>query len=234
MSIFTIEQALQPQGGGIAQLFIIFADTSQDKNVESFFQHIARAFSTAAIILATPSEALLHATALREEKLLSDEQIREFVRTHHDDIQGFIKAFQSHLNIGPSATALVGIGQIGSLVLELSKLPQPLSGRVISFGSRFAELPTEMISLDQTVHLLHASKDSLVPVSHTLAAQQAIAHCKGDATIDVAHIPEHSFDEELIKQMVQRLLTCVPLRYWKEAQGESSNAPPSSEGETLH
>lgn len=234
MSIFTIEQALQPQGGGIAQLFIIFADTSHDKNVESFFQHIAKTFSAAAIILATPSDALLHADALREERALSDEEVCMLVEKHHLDMQGFIKAFQSHLKIEPSATALVGIGQVGSLVLELTKLVQPLAGRVISFGSRFATLPTEMISLEQTVHLLHASKDRLVPVSHTVAAQQAIAHCEGDATIDVAHVPESSFDEELMRQMVQRLLTCVPLRYWKEAQGESMHTSVSTEGETLH
>lgn len=233
MSVFAIEHALQPQGGAIAQLFIIFADTSKNKNVESFFQHIAKTFREAAIILATPSGALLHHKALLEERTLNDEEICALVNTHKQDIQGFIKAFQAQLKIEPIATALVGVGQLGSLVLELAKLEQPLAGRMISFGSRFAELPTHLLSLDQTIHLLHASKDTLVPVSHTVAAQQAIAMCEGDATIDVAHLPETSFDEELMKQMVQRLLTCVPLRYWKEAQG-GETTDIKTDGVTLH
>lgn len=233
MSVFTIEHALRPQGGDIAQLFIIFADTSQNKNVESFFQYIAKTFREAAIVLVTPSDALLHSQILKEEQSLDDKAIRDLVLTHFQDIQGFIKAFQAQLKIEPGATALVGIGQMGSLVLELTKLTQPLAGRVISFGSRFAELPNSVMSLEQTIHLLHASKDTLVPVSYAVASQQAIAMCDGDATIDVAHVPEHSFDEELMKQMVQRLLTCVPLRYWKEVQDGVAEVP-STDNETLH
>ncbi|NOL50327.1 hypothetical protein [Pelistega europaea] len=222
MSIFTIERALQPQGGNIAQLFVIFVDVVDENKINLFCQQIAKTFPAAAMVVAIPSDALAFSEHLRAEHKLSDEEFKTFVQSHHKDIQGFIKAFQAHLHIDAAATALVGVGQMGALVLELTKLANPLAGRVISFGSRFAELPTEALSLEQTIHLLHSRQDSLVDFSHTVQAQEKIAQFEGDATIDVAHVATSSFDETLIQQMMQRLLTCVPLRYWKEAQ---SGAP---------
>lgn len=222
MSVFTIERALRPQGRDLTQLFIVFIDTVDDKKMDVFCQYIAKTFSSAVIVVATPSDALLHAEALANEQVLSDDELKTFAQQHIQDIQGFIKAFQAHLQIDANATALIGVGQMGTLVLELTKLDKPLAGRVIGFGARFAELPNAALSLEQTLHLLHARKDKLVDVKHTLAAQEVIAQFDGDATIDVAHVSEHSFDETLMQQMIQRLLTCVPLRYWKEAQ---SGAP---------
>lgn len=238
MSIFTIERALQPSGGQINQLFIVFVDLISEEKMTQLCQQIAKTFTSAAIVIASPSEALLFAERLRDEDKLSDEEFKQFVQTHSNDIQGFIKAFQMHLRIDASATALVGVGQMGALVLELTKLETPLAGRIISFGSRFAELPEKALSLAQTIHLLHARKDDLVDFSHTVVAQETIARFEGDATIDVAHALENSLDEALIQQMVQRLLTCVPLRYWKEAQGETpaqslDNTAPK-EGDAVH
>ena len=129
---------------------------------------------------------------------------------------------------------MIGIGQIGSLVLELTKLAEPLAGRVITFGSRYAELPTEKLSLDQTIHLLHAGQDKLIPFAHAVSAQQTIAALEGDATIDVAHQIEHSFSTLLIEQMMQRLLSCVPLRYWKEAQESALSPDPASKQDSIH
>lgn len=235
MSVFTIERALQPQGGGSQQLFIVFMDTTEGKDMDAFCQTIAKTFSTAAIVVATPSEALTHAEALQQEQVLSDIELQDFVNNHHTDIQGFIKAFQLHLNIEPKATALIGVGQMGALVMELAKLDSPLAGRLIGFGTRFAQMPNAALSLEQTIHLLHARQDKLVDVSYTAKAQEVIAHFEGDATIDVAHQASHSFDQALIQQMVQRLLTCVPLRYWKEAQNaQVLDAAPADKADAIH
>lgn len=235
MSVFTIERALQPQGGGSQQLFIVFMDTTEGKDMDAFCQTIAKTFSSAAIVVATPSDALTHAQALQQEQVLTDEELKTFVSNHHSDIQGFIKAFQAHLKIEPNATALIGVGQMGALVMELAKLETPLAGRLIGFGTRFAQMPNAALSLEQTIHLLHARHDKLVDVSYTAKAQEVIAHFEGDATIDVAHQAKDSFDQTLVQQMVQRLLTCVPLRYWKEAQNaQVLDAAPAEKGEAIH
>lgn len=235
MSVFTIERALQPQGGGAQQLFIVFMDTTEGKNMDAFCQTIAKTFSSAAIVVATPSDALTHAEAIQQEQVLSDEALQSFVSHHYIDIQGFIKAFQAHLGIEASATALIGVGQMGALVLELSKLDKPLAGRLIGFGTRFAQLPDAALSLEQTIHLLHARHDKLIDVSYTAKAQEVIAQFEGDATIDVAHQAEVSFDQVLIHQMIQRLLTCVPLRYWKEAQNaQILDTAPADKSDAIH
>ncbi|ETD68709.1 hydrolase [Pelistega indica] len=238
MSLFTIEQALQPQGGQVSQLFMIFTDAHERHDKQAGYQEviqaIAKTFPSAAIVLASPGEKLTHYESLVEHHSLSDEQIKSFVQQHQQDLQGLIKTFQSHLQIDSAATAVIGIGQIGSLVLELTKLAEPLAGRVITFGSRYAELPTEKLSLDQTIHLLHAGQDKLIPFAHAVSAQQTIAALEGDATIDVAHQIEHSFSTLLIEQMMQRLLSCVPLRYWKEAQESALSPDPASKQDSIH
>lgn len=238
MSIFTIKRALQPEDGNIGQLFIIFLDEADENKVIQLCQQIAKSFSTAAIVVAVPGEDLLFVDDLRQGKRLSDHAFTKLASIHLKDIQGFIQAFQLQLSIDPAATALIGVGQVGSLVLELTKLASPLAGRVIGFGTRFATLPMGALSLDQTIHLLHSRQDSLVDYSHTVNAQEIIAQYEGDATIDIGHTTTSSFDEILIQQMIKRLLTCVPLKYWKEAQnGDIQPATPEkdlSEKRVLH
>ncbi|NEN75443.1 hypothetical protein F9B74_03760 [Pelistega sp. NLN82] len=235
MSVFTIERALQPQGGGIAQLFFIFTDQVDTQEMDGFCQTIAKTFPSAGIVVAIPSNALLHYTHIQQKINLSEEDLKAFVSTHQQDIQGFIKSFQSHFQIEPNATALIGIGQMGSLVLELSKLEEPLAGRILSFGARFAELPEEALSLNQTIHFLHAKNDTLVDSQYAIDAHEKLAQLEGDATIDIANNVSNSFNDVLVKQMINRLLTCVPLRYWKEAQqAQVLDTQPATEKDLIH
>lgn len=237
MSLFTIDQALQPQAGQVSPLFMIFADepgSHVKSDYRDMIQSMAKTFPAAAIVLASPGEKLSHYEFLVQRHRLDDERLKSFVQQHRQDLQGFIKAFQSHLRIDPAATAVIGIGQIGSLVLELTKLAEPPAGRVIAFGSRYAELPTNKLSLAQTIHLFHAGQDKLVSSAHAVTAQQTIAKLEGDATIDMVHQTENSFSPALTEQMIQRLLSCVPLRYWKEAQESASIPDPAPGRDSVH
>lgn len=227
MSLFTIERALQPQDGHIAQLFMIVTDVCRQERLDVFCQCLHSNFPAAAIVVVEPGHALRYQTDLSLRQALSEQQLLDFVQSHRNDLHRFIHAFQDYLSVDASATALVGVGQIGSLLLELSKCDTPLAGRIITFGSRFALLPMQKVSSMQTMHLLCAEHDDLVDCLLVEQAQQVIVRLGGDATIDIEEGVHDSFSDNLHEKMIERLLTCVPLRYWKAAQEEGMETPPT-------
>lgn len=238
MSQFIIERALAPAQGEVAQLFIAFAEPEQIREQKDvLIASLAQTFPAAAIVIVQPraQESSAHlAQRVLQQEILNDEELLAYVQSAQAECQELIRAQQERFKVAPEATALIALGQVASVILELTKLASVMAGRVFAFGARYAQLPTENLSLDQTVHFLHGAKDPIVPVLHTGQAQERFAQLDGDATIDVGHAMENSFNPELIQKMLERLLTCVPLRYWRDAQGNAQESCGPGPEDSVH
>lgn len=219
MAKFIINKKYQPkQQANIAQLFIVLARSAKAEDIEAADEvlKVLSARFPHAVLMTT---SLLEAQPLTED--LSESEQQAWLKAVQPSWIRFIQEQQKEFLIEPAATALVGVGSVGSLVLELSKQGSPLAGRLMAFGSRFISLPEEPISLEQTLHLFHAASDMQVDAKHSHIAQLAIENIDGDCTIDLVQGLDDSLDPSLITQMRVRLETCIPLRILREVQAAS-------------
>lgn len=220
MAQFIINKTYLPKAQpAVAQLFMVLTRSARAED-------IAAADEVLKVLSARfPSAALLNISLADEHALQAGQSAAEehaWLERIQPQWLDFISAQQRQYHVEPAATALVGVGALGALVLELAKLEQPVAGRLISFGARFITLPYKPISLDQTLHLFHAAKDAEVDAKHSHIAQLAIQNLEGDATIDLLQGIEDSLDPALITQMRVRLETCIPLRILKEVQASAA------------
>lgn len=216
MAQFIINKKYLPKDqASIAQLFIVLTRSSKQEDITD-------ADEVLKVLSARFPSAVLMNISLAGVEPLPEKGTEAEQTAWLESIQpawlNFIRQQQQEFLVSAAATALVGVGALGALVLELSKLEQPLAGRLIGFGARFVTLPDEPISLDQTLHLFHAAKDVEVDAKHSHIAQMAIENLEGDCTIDLVQGLVDSLDPALITQMRVRLETCIPLRILKEVQ----------------
>lgn len=142
----------------------------------------------------------------------------------------YVHAAQTRLGLSSAQTALAGFSQGAIMALEALQAQNDLAGRVLAFSGRYAQLPASAPPLT-TLHLLHGADDSVMSAEHAKAANERLAQLHGDTTIDIAGGVGHELHPALIQCAIERLLTCVPLRYWEEALGLSQNPP---DGTVLH
>jgi len=128
----------------------------------------------------------------------------------------FLREQQARFGILQSDTAVAGFGQGATLALALSDVHDGLAGRVLAFSGSYAALPGKAPALT-TLHLLHGRRDEQVPVQQTQQAYARLMELGADATCDIASTLGHELHPALMDQAVQRLLTCVPLRFWRSA-----------------
>lgn len=216
MAQFIVNRKYLPkEQAGFAQLFIVLTRSAKEEDISA-------ADEVLKVLSARFPLAVLMNVSLIAEQPMSEACSEAEQKAWLDSVQPawikFIRQQQSDFNVEAAATALVGVGTLGALVLELAKLENPLAGRLIAFGARFVTLPEQPISLEQTLHLFHAAKDAEVDAKHSHIAQMAIDNLEGDCTIDLVQGLEDSLDPALITQMRVRLETCIPLRILKEVQ----------------
>lgn len=236
MTEIKTSQILLPEGGAHGQLFYILHEESEQLTNMPFLLGTIRAefpdavIHTAMVALGEDmqwttdggADPDASATAQLAPRLAAD------IKSLEHDIQ----MSQNKQGVLSEATAVIGVGHAGSLVLGLTLLERPVAGRLITFGATFPAYPLEL-SLDTTVHLLHADRDIRVPSARAREAHERMALLQADATIDIAMNSADSFSEVLIGKMFERLKTCVPLRYWRyaaesESDKEQDGARPSS------
>ncbi len=234
MSQIKTSQILLPEGQAHSQLFFILHDEGAPPvNLPFLLGSIRNEFPDSVIHIATIDTAGLQDYGVREAgaAISRDASLAPQMAQDLSALEGEIVASQKTNGILSEATAVIGIGLAGSLVLALTLLEDVLAGRLVTFGSHFVAYPIEL-SLDMTLHLLHADKDPTVPSSLAREAHERMAQLQADATIDIAMNSGESFSEILIGKMFERLKTCVPLRYWKyatdESGGEASDRDPGA------
>lgn len=131
-------------------------------------------------------------------------------------LAGFLREQQARFGILQSDTAVAGFGQGATLALALSDAHDGLAGRVLAFSGSYAALPEKAPALT-TLHLLHGRRDEVVPAQLAQQAYARLMELGADATCDIASSLGHELHPALMDQAVQRLLTCVPLRFWRSA-----------------
>ena len=236
MTEIKTSQILLPEGSAHGQLFyVLHEENEQLTNMPFLLGTIRAEFPDAVIQLAVvaleedlqwPAAESSEADASVTAQLAP--RLGESIKSLEHDIQ----MSQNRQGVLSEATAVVGVGRAGSLVLGLTLLEQPIAGRIITFGASFPAYPLEL-SLDTTIHLLHADRDVVVPSAQAREAHERMALLQADATIDIAMNSADSFSEVLIGKMFERLKTCVPLRYWRyaaESDGDKQKegTPPAS------
>ncbi|HZJ97157.1 MAG TPA: hypothetical protein VFD12_04940 [Oligella sp.] len=219
MAKFIINKKYLPKEQvNIGQLFIVLSRSAKAEDIDGADQVVK-------VLSARFPQAVLMNISLVEAKPLTEDLAEAEQQAWLDVVQPawikFIQEQQKEFLIESAATALVGVGSLGSLVLELAKQDSPLAGRLIAFGSRFISIPQEPISLQQTLHLFHAASDVEVDPKHSHIAQMAIDNLDGDCTVDLVQGLDDSLDPSLITQMRVRLETCIPLRILREVQAAS-------------
>ncbi len=128
----------------------------------------------------------------------------------------FLREQQARFGILQSDTAVAGFGQGATLALALSDAHDGLAGRVLAFSGAYAALPDKAPALT-TLHLLHGQRDTAVPARLAQLAYEHLMQLGADATCDIASGVGHELHPALMDQAVHRLLTCVPLRFWRSA-----------------
>ncbi|MFV9473221.1 hypothetical protein ACM5Q9_02190 [Advenella sp. RU8] len=224
MTELVTERILVPGNSDIRQLFIIFLDDIRQKdNLDVLVQHICKSFENAAVVAVCHYPVQASKPNAWEEKLLrhlalSEAELAQMVEHSAGKYLDYIKGKQQEFALPEQATALIGVGYAASTVLELTKAENVPAGRVITFGGRYVQLPASL-SINQTIHLLHADEDEKINIHFARDTHQHIDRIQGDATVDIANKTKNSLDPVLSKRMIERLLTCVPLRFWQEAEG---------------
>ena len=236
MTEIKTSQILLPEGDTHGQLFYILHEESQQLTNMPFLLGSIRAEFPDAVIriamIALDADTAWLNVADTEPDAQTSAQLAPRLAASVKSLEHDIQEGQRTHGVLSEATAVIGVGAAGSLVLGLTLLELPVAGRLITFGAKFPAYPLQL-SLDTTIHLLHADRDTSVPAASAREAHGRMALLQADATIDIAMNSAESFSEALIGKMFERLKTCVPLRYWRyaaeqEEEKEQGRAPPSS------
>lgn len=202
------------------QLFILLHDAGGSAmDMLDFANQLGESFPDAAIVMPEGAESIHLGKTEREwfaSFELTDSNRAERVARSVPALAAFVRERQARFGILQSDTAVAGFGQGATLALALSDSHDGLAGRVLAFSGSYAALPDKAPALT-TLHLLHGRRDDQVPAQLTQQAYARLMELGADATCDIASSIGHELHPALRDQAIQRLLTCVPLRFWRSA-----------------
>ncbi|MDY0744531.1 esterase [Paucibacter sp. R3-3] len=127
-----------------------------------------------------------------------------------------VRAWAAHFELDWPLVALAGFSQGGIVALEAVQAEPQLAGRVIAIGSRYATLP-EAAPDQVSVHLLHGTKDEVLPYRLVVDAAKQLMALGADVTADVLPGIGHELHPKLVDKAMEQLRTFVPARLWREA-----------------
>lgn len=202
------------------QLFILLHDAGGSAmDMLDFAKLLGDAFLEAAIVMPEGIESIHLGKTERHwfpTFELTDSNRTERVAKALPALAAFVREQQTRFGMLQSDTAVAGFGQGATLALALSDTHDGLAGRVLAFSGSYAALPDKAPALT-TLHLLHGQRDAQVPAQLTQQAYARLMELGADATCDIASSVGHALHPALMDQAVQRLQTCVPLRFWRSA-----------------
>jgi phospholipase/carboxylesterase len=202
------------------QLFVLLHDEGGAAlDMMDFANRLGESFPDAAIVMPEGAEAIhLGQTGRHWFPVFEPTAVSrpEHVAKTVSALAAFLREQQARFGILQSDTAVAGFGQGATLALALSDAHDGLAGRVLAFSGSYAALPDKAPALT-TLHLLHGRRDEVVPAELTQQAYARLMELGADATCDIASSVGHELHPALMDQAVQRLLTCVPLRFWRSA-----------------
>jgi len=131
--------------------------------------------------------------------------------------QSAVQGWQARSGVAPVATALIGLGQGGEMVLEASKLHPMLASRIVSMGGRFTTLPDAPPAVT-TTHFLHGKLDTCTPYSHSVTAAHHLRDMGCDITAEVVPFVGDALHPDLIELAITKLSTHIAQHLWTAAQ----------------
>lgn len=210
--------AFVPASGKPGQLFVLLHGKSANpEQLEPLTQAIKLSFPQALIVLPYGSFAEGEgAYSWLEQAGLDEDNYIERVRGALPALIAYIQKIQAKYDLTGEHTAMAGFDQGATIALEAT-LEQPnLAGRVLAFSGNYSKLPGSA-PVATTLHLLHGADDPLIPVNDIRSLHGHLADLQGDATLDIASRVGHEMHEALVRQAINRLQTCIPLRSWRAA-----------------
>lgn len=115
-----------------------------------------------------------------------------------------VTSLQAHFGVAPADTVLAGFSQGGILSLESARAGLALGAGVVAIGARFAHLP-QSLPAPARIHLMHGDDDTVIPVSHGLAAAARLGQLGAPATLDRFAGTGHEISAAMVQRIVQRL-----------------------------
>ncbi len=127
-----------------------------------------------------------------------------------DEFRQRLAALQDEQRIDSARTMLVGFGQGATVALEAIRGPQQAPAAiVVAYAARLASPVRPGERIDATVHLVHGSHDTLVPLAHGQQAQRGLAAAGALATLDILADGVHSIDQEMVNLGTLRAMQSV-------------------------
>jgi phospholipase/carboxylesterase len=101
-------------------------------------------------------------------------------------------------------TTLIGFSQGGIMALEASQLAEPLAGRVIAIGARFAT-PPRVAPAATALHLMQGEADGVMPKALAVDAAARLQALGATVSCDLFPGVGHGIDGRVARRIVERL-----------------------------
>jgi len=137
---------------------------------------------------------------------INDENRVQRIAAGMDGFVDTVRRWQATARLGYEDTVLAGFSQGATMLLEALKVSPGLAARVLSFGGRFARLPTKPFR-GTWVHLLHGGEDPVVHCHHSISAAERLLSIGSQVTLDVRPRVGYAIDDSMLNAALARLLT---------------------------
>ncbi|HYF58230.1 MAG TPA: dienelactone hydrolase family protein [Burkholderiaceae bacterium] len=117
-----------------------------------------------------------------------------------------IAELQRTLGVDASRTVVVGLGQGGTLALELARARPAPAAIVVAYAGRLARPIRDDDRIGPTVHLIHGEFDSVVPAVHSARAWRGLSAVGADVTLDIVEDESHSIGQEMVNLGTARVM----------------------------
>ncbi|HEY0846551.1 MAG TPA: esterase [Noviherbaspirillum sp.] len=136
---------------------------------------------------------------------ITDENRMQRVAASMDSFLDTVLEWQARAGLGSDRTVLAGFSQGATMLLEGLKARPDLAARAISFGGRFAALPTRPFR-NTYVHLLHGQADPVVHCRHSIVAAERLLSMGSPVTLDIKPRVGYAIDEGMLSAALHHLL----------------------------
>lgn len=120
------------------------------------------------------------------------------------DFIRIVREWQARAGVSGERTVLAGFSQGATMLLEAVKASPRLASRVLSFGGRFATLPTRPL-FPACVHLLHGEADPVIHCHHSISAAERLLSLGSQVTLDIRPRTGYAIDDGMIDAALERL-----------------------------
>lgn len=139
-------------------------------------------------------------------KGISEENRMQRVAAEMENFVRSVREWKARAGVDAERTVLAGFSQGATMMLEAVKASPGLASRAVSFGGRFAALPTRRLHHTR-LHLLHGEADPVVHCHHSITAAERLLSLGSAVTLDIRPRAGYAIDDGMINTALERLLS---------------------------